>query len=158
MLAELAGGRSDWRRLLPGAPAHCIPLRNAMPGLVRVSGQPTGAPVVPGTCSRLPRGWQQRGRHRSARRWICGQREGRCPHIHRRRISRSVRTLYLFKAGTAARTVTANALAVPAGPAAPRMARYCRMTRFHRGVPCQARCGTEQERSGQITSYKNRTC
>ncbi len=32
------------------------------------------------------------------------------------------------------------------------------MTRFHRGIPCRDTRGTEQERSGQITSYENRTC
>jgi len=34
----------------------------------------------------------------------------------------------------------------------------CRMTRFHRGVLSLAHApGTEQERSGHFTSYKNRT-
>jgi hypothetical protein len=81
----------------------------------------------------------------------------RCPHTHRRSISRSAQIPYLFKAGTARPQLAAKAVAAPRGPLAPQAAKPRRMTRFHRGVPCQAWRSTEQERSGQITSYKNRT-
>ena len=40
---------------------------------------------------------------------------------------------------------------------APHTTKPSRMTRFHRGILCRPRRGTEHERSGQITSYENRT-
>ena len=170
MRAELVGARSDRERLVPGRSAHCIPLRNAMSGPVRLPGQPIDACVAPCTCGNgLPSGWRQRGQRRNVRLWIWRQREERCRHIHRRRISRSVQILYLFRPATAAPTVTANALAVRPGPIAPQAARPCRMTRFHHGIPCQTCRGTEQEvesRRGAVSLARpvspprssNRTC
>jgi hypothetical protein len=55
MWVKLAAQLSHRGQLAPTPPAHCVPLRNAMPGMAGVPAQPADPSVVPAARSRGPR-------------------------------------------------------------------------------------------------------
>lgn len=118
MRTEVAARRSHRMRLAGGPAVHRIPLRNAMPGVARRQTPSIGRSAAPAPrCGGGMCGWRQFGQHRRTRLWLCGQREERCPHSHRRSISRSNQIRCLPKAVAARRNLVADALAASRGAA-----------------------------------------
>ena len=146
---EAVTGLSRRRRQVPGRPPIAFRYVTLCRAGFSASARLIGLAIDAASSRSRVCGWRPRGQQRSARLWICGQREERCPHIHRRSSSRRAQIPWALKAVTVRPRLAANAAAVAPGLEGPHRAKSRQMTRFHRDVPRQGmpRHGTRTKRT-----------
>jgi hypothetical protein len=151
MWVKLAAQLSHRGQLAPTPPVHCIPLRNAMPGMAGVPAQPADPSVVPAARS-SGRGcgwWQCAPKPQSppVDMWTTRRTLPTYPQAqHQPKLSDSL----LAQGSDSTPDGGCERFAVSRVLEAPHAAKPGRMTRFHRGVPrrhCPARNMNEADRS-----------